>query len=141
MDERQDEFTDHLRYIVETGLMASTSGGAFRNHVISLVQEHSRRIALEGAGASPLFLGFCDLIIDGHFARLPESTLKVLVLLKVYHHDSEQSLNIIEGLSGMTAFAVKEAVDYLRENGCLDSDNNVKATKYRAISSPNAWRK
>jgi len=119
MEEGQDDFSDHLRYIIERGLMANLSGGAFKNHIVSLVQEYSRRIAIEGEGLCPLFLTFCDLMIDGRFARIPESALKVLVLSKVYHNHSEQSPGLIERLSRITAPAIEEAVDYLRENGCL----------------------
>jgi hypothetical protein len=119
MEEGQDDFSDHLRYIIERGLMANLSGGAFKNHIVSLVQEYSRRIAPEDEGICPLFLTFCDLMIDGHFARIPESALKVLVLSKVYHNHSEQPPGLIERLSGITAPAIEEAVDYLRENSCL----------------------
>jgi hypothetical protein len=141
MEDSQDDFSNQLRYIIERGLMASPSGGAFKYHIVSLVQEYSRKIAFEGKGVSPLFLGFCDLIIEGHFARLPESALKVLVLSKVYHHDSEQSLGLIEGLSGMTLPAIEEAVNYLRKNGCLDSERKVKPNRYRRINSPNSRKK
>jgi hypothetical protein len=142
MEERQDEFSDHLRYIIEGRLMAGLPGADFRNHIISLVQEYSRRIAFESAGASPLFLRFCDLMIDGRLPRIPESALKVLVLSKVYHHHSEQSTGLIEGLSGMTAPAVEEAVNYLRESGCLDSkERKVKPTEYHTINSPKSRKK
>ena len=142
MEERQDEFSDHLRCIIEGGPTPSLPGADFRNHIISLVQEYSRRIAYENAGASPLFLRFCDLMIDGHFTRIPESALKVLVLSKVYHHHSEQSPGLIEGLSGMTAPAIEEAVNYLRENGCLDStERKLKRTKYHKINSPKSRKK
>jgi hypothetical protein len=140
MEECEDDFSDHLRSIIERGLMASPSAGTIKGHIISLVQEYSRRIASEGKTVSPLFLGFCDLIIEGHFARLPESALKVLVLSKVYHHDSEQSTGLIEGLSGMTPPAIKEAVSYLRENGCLNSEKKAKSNKYRRINSPDSRR-
>jgi hypothetical protein len=137
MEASQDEFSDQLRYIIEGGLMASLSGADFRNHIISLVQEYSRRIAFESEGASPLFLRFCDLMIDEHFTRIPASAFKVLVLSKVYHHHSEQSPGSIEGLSGMTAPAIEEAVNYLRENGCLDATRRkVKPTKFQTINSP-----
>ncbi len=142
MEMLKDEFSDHLRCIIEGGLLASLPGADFRNHIISLVQEYSRRIAYENAGASPLFLRFCDLMIDGHFTRTPESALKVLVLSKVYHLHSEQPLGLIEGLSGMTAPVIEEAVNYLREIGCLDStERKVKPTKYHAINSPKSRKK
>ncbi len=119
MKEGQDEFSDQLRYIIERGLMANLSGGAFKNHIVSLVQEYSRRTALEGGELCPLFLTFCDLMIDGHFARIPESALKMLVLSEVYYNHSEQSPGLIQRLSGIAAPAIEEAVDYLRENSCL----------------------
>ena len=39
MEERQDDFSDHLRLIIGRNSMASLSGGAFKNYVISLIQE------------------------------------------------------------------------------------------------------
>ena len=142
MEERQDEFSDHLRYIIEGGLMAGLPGADFKNHIISLVQEFSRRIAFESKGVSPLFLRFCDLMIDGHFSRIPESAFKVLVLSNVYHNHSEQSSGLLEGLSGMTVPAIEEAVKYLRKNGCLDStERKVKPTKYPTINSPKSRKK
>ncbi len=35
--------------------MANLSGGAFKNYFISLIQEHSRKMALDGERISPLF--------------------------------------------------------------------------------------
>jgi hypothetical protein len=34
-EECQDEFSDHLRYIIEGGLMPGLPGADFRNHIIS----------------------------------------------------------------------------------------------------------
>ena len=49
------DFSDHLRFTIGRDLMANLSGGDFKNYIISLIQEYSRKMALDGEQISLLF--------------------------------------------------------------------------------------
>jgi hypothetical protein len=119
----EDGFSDRLQYLIDRGLMASMSGGTFKNFIVSEVQEYSREAALEGEPHSALFFSLCDLMLDGHFAKIPENALKLHVLIAIYKYMplDESALENMTKMSGLSESDVAQAMEYLEENGWLFS--------------------
>ncbi len=132
----QDGFSDHLQYIARHGLMAGMTGGMFKNFMVSQVQEYSRRIALDGEPHSALFMTLCDLMLDGHFAKMPESALKVYLIMNIYRYQplEKSALEIIRELSGLPAREVGEAIEYLDENNWLFSSDRKRLSGSSIVS-------
>jgi hypothetical protein len=138
MKQRQDLFSDQLIHLIDRGLMSSLSGGAFKDRVISLVQEYSRRMA-EGEPLSALFLGLCDFMLDGHLAKMPESALKIYIALNTHDHlrKDKSAVEIMAKMSGLSMADVKQAIEYLRANGCFDTAEEMRVNQDDLISFSN----
>ncbi len=119
MGNSEEGFCDQLRHIIERGLMAGLSGGAFKNYMLSVVHEYSKKIGVEGEQTSALFQSLCDLMLDGYFARMPENALKLYVILNIYRYseNEKQELKSLREMSGLSVHDVKQAMEYLRASG------------------------
>jgi predicted HTH transcriptional regulator len=119
----RDDFSEGLQDALERGSMEGISGEMFKSMIISEVQEYSRKIASEQEPLSTFFLNLCDLILEGHVSRMPDSALKVYVILNIYRcmmRDEKSTLEILKQVSGLPVRDIRRALEYLVENGLYD---------------------